>query len=259
MTKGNEEPALNRYDRYRNWGKKPNPSNQGRIYVTRSLIPDNVRTILDLGCGDGIITNDLIEKGIDVYGIDFSVVALGFMKGKRSVSDVDRIPFPDQCFDLVLCAEVIEHLPYGVYERTLSEIERVSRQYIIISTPGNEYLPSFDVKCNNCGTIFHRSLHVRSFDRETHNSLFGLFDLKKAVGVGVRRESPGIIDFQRKVLGVYNLGRGGICPTCNRVNDSLPGIWQGLVLVIGKAITYLIPGARSDHWIVSLYHRNSNR
>jgi hypothetical protein len=61
------------------------------------------------------------------------------------------------------------------------------------------------------------------------------------------------------VLGVYNLGRGGICPTCNRVNNSLPGIWQGLVLVIGKAITYLIPGARSDHWIVSLYHRNSNR
>ncbi len=258
MTTGVEKKnGAARYDKFPKWGKKPDDANQERIIATQSLIPDEIHNILDLGCGDGVITNEFIEKGIDVFGTDFSTIALGFMRGKRLVSDVAYIPFPDQYFDLVICAEVIEHLPYGVYEQTLLEIERVAKHYIIISTPNNEYLPSSSIRCENCKNVFHRNLHVQSFNRNVHSSLFKIFKLNKTIGVQIWEQLPDIINFQRSLLGVYTPGRGAICPACNYVNNSMPGIWQRFVLEIGRRITHLVPGAKTDRWIVSLYQRNS--
>jgi 2-polyprenyl-3-methyl-5-hydroxy-6-metoxy-1,4-benzoquinol methylase len=252
-----KKDMMARYDKFPKWGKKADEANQERIVVTQSLIPGDVRTILDLGCGDGIVTNEFIEKGVDVFGTDFSIAALGFMKGKRLVSSVNNIPFPDQYFDLVLCTEVIEHLPDEVYERTLSEIERVAKHYVVISTPNDEYLPSLSIRCENCKNVFHRNLHVQSFNRDVHSSLFKIFKLKKTIGIQVWEQLPGLVDFQRNLLGVYTPGRGAICPACNHVNNGKPGIWQRLVLELGRRITHLVPGAKTDRWIVSLYQRDS--
>jgi SAM-dependent methyltransferase len=253
-----KKDAIAHYDEFPKWGKKPDDANQERIVATRSLIPSEIHNILDLGCGDGVITNELVENGVDVFGADFSIVALGFMRGKRLVSSVDKIPFPDQYFDLVLCAEVVEHLPDGVYERTLSEIERVAKHYIIISTPNNEYLPSSSIKCENCKGVFHRNLHVQSFDRITHNSLFRKFELKKTIGVQMWKQLPALIDFQHDVLGVYIPGRGAICPACRHANVNKPSIWQRLMLFVGNEITGLVSTAKNDRWIVSLYQCSSD-
>jgi SAM-dependent methyltransferase len=246
-----------RYDKFPKWGKKPDNANQERILATRSLIPSDVRTILDLGCGDGAVTNELVEKGLDIFGADFSIVALGFVKGKPLAASVDSIPFPDQYFDMVLCAETIEHLPDGVYERTLSEIERVAKRYIIISTPNNEYLPTSSIKCENCQKVFHRNMHVQVFSRDIHNSLFQVFERKRTIGVQVWKQIPTLTNFQH-ILGIYPPGRGAICPNCDHSNISSPSLWQQFVLNIGYVITRLLPNVKKDQWIVSLYQRKFN-
>lgn len=51
------------------------------------------------------------------------------------VCDVRDLPFPDRSFDIVLACEVLEHLDHDDGAVFFSEIERVSRGRVIVSTP----------------------------------------------------------------------------------------------------------------------------
>ena len=48
---------------------------------------------------------------------------------------VTKMPFPDRHFDLVVCCEVLEHLPFSDFLPALKEIRRVTRRKEIISLP----------------------------------------------------------------------------------------------------------------------------
>ena len=45
------------------------------------------------------------------------------------------IPFKNGSFDVVVCCEVLEHLPYSELSKALKEIHRVSLKYVVLSLP----------------------------------------------------------------------------------------------------------------------------
>jgi len=51
------------------------------------------------------------------------------------VGSVTNMPFEDNQFDLAVCGEVLEHLPFTEFLPALKEIRRVSRHKVIISLP----------------------------------------------------------------------------------------------------------------------------
>ena len=59
---------------------------QNKINVFRSLIPKNLNEILDLGCGNGVVTNALSDD-FSVIGLDRSFVSLQHLK-----NNYHRIP-----------------------------------------------------------------------------------------------------------------------------------------------------------------------
>ena len=75
--------------------------------------PKNIY-ILDVGCGTGALMKELEVYG-NVYGIDFSDQAVDFCKSRGIVnvqkSVVEKIPYQDKYFDLVLALDVLEHIP----------------------------------------------------------------------------------------------------------------------------------------------------
>jgi len=102
------------------------------------------KKILDYGCGDGVFTYMLREKGADTCGVDVSDIAIDFARRehqKRGIkSNFYRIksyttPFDDNCFDAVVCSDVIEHVQN--HSLLLQEIYRVLKKggYAVISTP----------------------------------------------------------------------------------------------------------------------------
>lgn len=88
--------------------------------------------ILDAGCGTGMmlswLTNYSSNKG--VTGIDVSFFAVRFCKKRQlcklALASVIQLPFRSGLFDLVVCDDVIQHLPKdGGDVRALAEIYRI--------------------------------------------------------------------------------------------------------------------------------------
>ena len=245
------------YDALSRWGKTLDEPNRERIEQTLGLVPADVRTVLDLGCGDGSISNPLLAKGLDVTGVDLSAVALGHFDGKGLVGSLDRLSFPDRSFDLVISAEVLEHLPVTVYETALKEIERVARRYVIVTTPNGEHLAAGFVRCEQCRCIYHRNLHVRVFDRAVHHSLFRELELDKTVEINSWRYYLRAAYLAQRLLGIYQFKEGLICPCCghNGVERPRLGFLRKHLLrgiQLSAAVFTRRPKAR---WIASLHQR----
>lgn len=103
---------------------------QGRIYRNRQAavlsyidaagLPVSAR-VLEIGCGAGHLTMQLVERGLQVEAIDASpgMVELTAERGRRAgfadslhvaVADVHALPFPDGAFDLVVAVGVLPWL-----------------------------------------------------------------------------------------------------------------------------------------------------
>lgn len=110
-----------------------------RIWHTRKLktaleLIDNSGTkpknILDVGCASGWMLSKISEKypkaqctGVDVYK---KAIEHGqkLYKNLRLISvDAHKLPFKDKFFDLVICAELLEHVENP--QKVLSEIKRI--------------------------------------------------------------------------------------------------------------------------------------
>ncbi len=84
--------------------------------------------ILDLGCGDGQLTERLIATGAHVTGIDASpqMVAAARMRGIQALEGpAESLPFDDASFDAVFSNAVL-HWVRG-QDEMLSEVQRVLR------------------------------------------------------------------------------------------------------------------------------------
>jgi SAM-dependent methyltransferase len=103
----------------------PPPAHLARF--VRSLGP--VGAALDLGCGDGRLSAELQAR--ELTAADVSEVALE--RARRRLPEARLVelepdaplPLPDSAYDLVLCAETIEHV--RDVQLFLSEVRRVLR------------------------------------------------------------------------------------------------------------------------------------
>lgn len=96
--------------------------------------------VLDAGCGDGVLSLMMLEKGAEVVGVDLSSPNIDSAKkraGRESVQfvlgDVENLPFPDNSFDLVVSSHVLEHLPD--FDKGLREVMRVTKKRAIVAIP----------------------------------------------------------------------------------------------------------------------------
>ncbi len=77
------------------------------------LVPPGARTLLDLACGTGLVTERLARPGLRVLGADAAHAMLraaaGRLPGRAVRADARRLPFPDGSLDAV-CAVWLLHL-----------------------------------------------------------------------------------------------------------------------------------------------------
>jgi len=97
---------------------------------------------LDVGCAKGFLVKALDELGVDAYGIDPSVYAVSNahpdVGDKINLDSARSIPYPDNTFDVVTCLDVMDHVPLKEVTKTLKELLRVSKEWVIIRVVTHE-------------------------------------------------------------------------------------------------------------------------
>lgn len=122
----------------------------GEEYGTLARIIDEtfmVDTVIDVGCGSGLVIEELQRRGRCVAGIDGSAHAVGTASPSVAphieVADlrrplVDQIPTDLGRFDLVVCTEVAEHLPESASYQLVQTLVSLAKGpiYFTAAPPG---------------------------------------------------------------------------------------------------------------------------
>lgn len=139
-------------------------------------IPASARRVLDVGCGAGALGKVLKEeRGVaEVCGIEYIEEAY-----QRALNVLDRVylgnieemtlPFEDNYFDCIICADVLEHLVNP--EAVLRKLERVLAPHgvVVISIPNARFHEVVQMLGDGYWTYFEQGImdatHLRFYTR----------------------------------------------------------------------------------------------
>ena len=110
-----------------------------RRIIKEMIRPLEFTSVLDVGCGQGSFLQELQSEfpNIEPYGIDISSSAVEMARkrvagGRFCVLDITDKFLDDKC-DLVVCSEVLEHIPDDV--SALHNLRKMACKYLLVSTP----------------------------------------------------------------------------------------------------------------------------
>lgn len=205
------------------WDKAPSEFQIDVANVTLNKIPEDVKTILDVGSGNGVITNQLVGKYDRVCAIDISEEALKYVQAEKVIGSIDQLPFKDNEFDLILISDVLEHLPLPVFKKGIEELKRVAKKYILVVTPFQEKLEFGKMTCYQCSCDFHVNLHIQSITKETIvNNFTPAFTIKEMGFSG--DEWLHIPRYAVSLKSLYNYSNNwveAVCPQCGAKQETL--------------------------------------
>lgn len=108
--------------------------------VRKLLSQISFRSILEVGCGEGVLLYHLQEQlvgknvwGVDINPLDIEAAQINAPFAHCIIASAYDLPFADHEFDLVLCCEALEHLQRP--GAALREIQRVAVRHCLFSVP----------------------------------------------------------------------------------------------------------------------------
>jgi len=226
-----------------------------KVKFVLNYIPDDVSSIIDIGCGNGIITNQLAERYF-VMGVDASKEALSFVKTKKLHSSSAKINVDDHSFDLVFSSELLEHLPENNLVETVNEFKRINKKYIFITVPNNEMLSKTFIKCDKCNHTFHAYGHLNSFNETDILKLIG----KNYFHLKTDYFGPRIKGYNKLLLKIrhefanrwFKANEYSICPNCG--NTEFPTKKGNILSKFCNGLNFMISG-KKYYWLFILFER----
>jgi SAM-dependent methyltransferase len=229
-----------------------------RAKLITGWLPEDTQSVLDVGCGNGVVTNSLRVGGL-VVGVDRSLAALQYVKTSRCLADIQYLPFGDNSFDVVIATEVFEHLAEPVVERGLHEVARVARHYVILAVPYRENIPAGQVQCPRCACRFHPSYHMRGY---------GLADLERmfmSTGNLFATKIEPIMPGRKRVGSSWlarlkrwrhdRLPQFALCPQCGYSEQVVSGASHPSARSLKGLLRTVWPTQSSFLWWMALYEK----
>lgn len=119
----------------------------GYVAIALDLLPTVPARVLDVGCGPGMGSARLRERGYEVTGVDYNERAIAYARilvpdGTFVAADIRQLPGPPTLapsYDAALCMEVLEHVPPPFRERMLEGVAArlMAGGVLVLTTPGS--------------------------------------------------------------------------------------------------------------------------
>lgn len=124
-----------------------------QILRVASYRPEN---ILEVGIGNGFVSQFLKSSGFDVTTFDINSALAPDVVG--DICELDK-HFEEKKFDVVLCAEVLEHMPFSRSQIAIQKLSYVCRRRCLLTLPERQYR-IVDIQ----GRVFFRLRRKFEFD-----------------------------------------------------------------------------------------------
>lgn len=98
----------------------------------------NSGRLLDIGCGNGYFMLDMMRRGYDVYGVDYSKDAKkyadGILKDRIYCGDIESCNFKDDYFDMIVMLQSLEHIHNlsGLFAQVRRTLKRDGILFIVV-------------------------------------------------------------------------------------------------------------------------------
>ncbi len=252
----------NYWDRPKVWVAAQNGASQlKRVRLTVEMLPGDSKSVLDVGCGSGPVTNQLAKRFPFTAGVDIARGLLHHVEAQKVQGSALDLPFKQGSFDAVVATELLEHLSRKMHHRIREEIERVARRYVLLSVPLREALQARHVKCMGCGYVFHIDLHTDSFtETRMKNLLEPAFKCVCLQTMGrMEKRMPRLFSTMAHAFGGFIEvdGSGALCPQCGNERNFVHA--QNLMTRFFWGIPLrVLPLKKYPRWIVALYERKDD-
>ena len=91
-------------------------------------------SVLEVGCGNGVVAERLRQDGHAVVAIDVTVGSATETARRAGcpvvLAGLPDLPFRDASFDTVVCSHTLEHIPD--LWRSVAELRRVARRVVVV-------------------------------------------------------------------------------------------------------------------------------
>lgn len=185
------------------------PLERRRTADLLALVPPRARTVLDVGARDGFFSTLFADQGREVTALDLERPAIDDARIRCVAGDASALEFADASFDLVFCAEVLEHVPTRLLEKACHELARVSARHLLIGVPYRQDLRYGRTTCGACGKPNPPWGHVNRFDLPRLEALFAGCTVANQSFVGSTHEitnsvSSFLMDLAGNPWGTYS-------------------------------------------------------
>lgn len=111
--------------------------NEATIQAMLSALPKGPGRLLDVGCGRGYFLGRVREVRPDLELVGCDVVDKSDGSFRFETAFIERLPFPDQSFDIVTCSHTLEHITSP--QAAVKELKRVAKQVLFVVVPRQRY------------------------------------------------------------------------------------------------------------------------
>jgi len=182
--------------------RREGPATWRKYPKTFQLIKERVgadKTILELGSGPGILTRQLRQENY-VFAVDISPIACGMTGEPSAVLKVPPIPAKDQCYDIIIATEFLEHIQDP--EALIAECSRVAPRAIFV-VPNNTLGPEECAEHHHKFTIVSLAelfeKHYKLIDISTYTEEFDSIQLD-CILIDVRSSIRSAANRHKKVV-----------------------------------------------------------
>jgi len=143
-------------------------------FIINQLDSDKHIKILDVGCGNGYLLNQLRNQGYDdLMGVDL-VEKSKYPDIPQQAANIENLPFENNTFDTVICCHTLEHVID--IRKAVSELKRVVAKKLIVVVPRQRfYKYTFDLHIHFFPEISYllQLLEGDEFTVETYQNIKG--------------------------------------------------------------------------------------